>query len=996
MRVELCHPAPMGVWGLRARRVLFVCALGFAAAVVAPAPGAIAMPAAGLNFTGQGPPAVGVTPPDPMGAAGANHYVQVVNLNIEVWNKNGTVAAASKALNTLWTGYVGTNAGNGCSSRNDGDPIVRYDQLAGRWLIAQFSLPNSMTTGGPAFECVAVSKTNDPTGAYWLYDFKTTASINDQVKIGVWPDGYYATANLFDAAGGGSYNYLGPQVCAWNRTAMLAGQAATQQCFNPGSNYISLLAANVDGSVPPPTGAAEQILAEDAATANTLDSWRFHVDWATPANSTLTGPTAIATQAFTNACSTAIDATTCIPQGGTTNKLESQGSLLMDRLVYRNFGTHESLLVTKSVTAGAGSGIAWWELRLPSGTPTIYQQGIYAPADNNWRWMPSAAMDQAGDIALGYSISSDGSGVSHPSIAWTGRLAGDPLGSMGTQAEVVTNAGAASETGATRWGDYTSMTVDPADDCTFWYTNETYPTATAWSTKVTTTKFPGCGANDFSLGSQPSVSVAQGASGGAAITTGVTAGSAETVDLNVSGLPTGATASFGPSSVTAGVGSTLTVNAGANTPPGTYPLLVTGTAPSAYHGTTLSLTVTANTVPSCTSQPSVTTPQDTAAPLVLQCLDPDNGDTVTYSITSEPAHGNVSAPDSGGNVTYTPTSGYTGPDSFGFAATDNHGAKSPTATVSITVTTPDTTSPSVSFTAGPAAYVHSTSADLSFTVSDVDDASDSLTVTCALDGADPAACTSPQSLSGLGQGSHTLLVEAMDPAGNTGSASRTWFVDTAAPTGSMTAPTLRLTTAAHVVATSTAADAGSGVLNRDYRYRRAAYNAGFGALVYPAGWQATTSSSGVSLTAAVGYTYCISVRVRDKAGNVSGWSAEKCTALALDDRALAAGTGWTRVTGTPFYLHTATSTSRLGATLTRTGLATDRLGLVATVCATCGKVAVYLNGKLFTTVSLVSTSTHYARLISLPTFSLRSATVTLKVVTSGKLVQIDGLASSRV
>ncbi|MDQ1684579.1 MAG: hypothetical protein QOC82_1316 [Frankiaceae bacterium] len=973
--------------------MLCVTALVLAGVGLSPAPAAVAMPTTLLNFTGQADSGF-VSPPDPMGAAGPNHYVQVVNLNIEVWNKSGAVVSASKPLKSLWTGYVGTNAGNGCSARNDGDPIVRYDQMADRWLIAQFSPPNQSTTGGPAFECVAISKTGDPTGAYWLYDFKTNASINDQTKIGVWSDGYYETSNLYNASGGGSFAYAGAQVCAWDRTSMLAGQAATQQCFNAGTSYFGLLAANVDGSVPPPAGAPEEILAEDPTTANALDVWQVHVDWTTPANTTFTGPTALATQAFTDACAAATDPTACVPQGGSTTKLEPQGNLLMDRLSYRNFGTHESLLVTKSATAGAGSGIAWWELRLPSGAPTIYQQGIYAPNDVNWRWMPSAAMDQAGDIAVGYSISS-AAGNTHPSIAWTGRLASDALGSMGTQAEAVTTAGLGNETSGTRWGDYSSMTVDPTDDCTFWYTNEIYTSAGDWTTKVATTKFPKCGANNFSLSADPSLSVAQGTSGGAAITTALATGVAESVDLAVSGLPTGATASFAPASVTAGSGSTLTVTSGAATPPGTYPLLVTGTAANAYHGTTLSLTVTANTVPACTNQPNVTTPQDTAAPLLLQCLDPDAGDTVAYSITSEPLHGNVSAPDSGGNVTYTPTSGYNGPDSFGFAGTDSHGAKSPTATVSITVTAPDTTNPSVGFTAGPAAYVHSTSADLSFTVSDTDNASDALTVTCALDGADPTPCTSPQSLSGLSQGSHTLLVSAKDPANNTGSASRTWFVDTTAPTGSTTAPTLRLTTVAHVVATSTAADVGSGVLNRDYRYRRAAYNAGFGPLVYPAGWQATTTSS-VSVTAAVGYTYCISVRVRDKAGNVSGWSAEKCTALALDDRALAAGTGWSRVTGTPFYLHTATSTTKLGATLTRTGLATDRLGLVATVCATCGKVAVYLNGKLFTTVSLVSTSTHYARLISLPTLSLRSATVTLKVVTSGKLVQIDGLASSRV
>jgi hypothetical protein len=166
-----------------------------AAVGVLPAPPAVAMPTTLLNFTGQADAAVGtISPPDPMGAAGSNNYVQVVNLNIEVWNKSGTVVAASKSLKSLWAGYTGTNAANGCATRNDGDPIVRYDQMAGRWLVAQFSLPNQSTTGGPSFDCVAVSKTGDPTGAYWLYDFKTNDSINEQTKIGVWSDGYYETS----------------------------------------------------------------------------------------------------------------------------------------------------------------------------------------------------------------------------------------------------------------------------------------------------------------------------------------------------------------------------------------------------------------------------------------------------------------------------------------------------------------------------------------------------------------------------------------------------------------------------------------------------------------------------------------------------------------------------------------------------------------------------------------------------------------------------------
>ena len=224
------------------------------------------MPAAGVNFLGQGrtnsPTTVTGTPPHPVGAVGPNHYVQVVNGGIEVWNKNGTVLQASKAVRTLWTGYVGTNPGNACSVRNDGDPIVRYDRLADRWIVTQFSLPNS--SSGSSFQCVAVSKSGDPTGAYWLYDFVANpAGIGDNPKLGVWPDAYYLTSNLFNGSG---FTYAGTQVCAWDRAKMLAGQAATQQCFQTSANYLSLLPADLDGAIQTACAAGIQFVARVKTT----------------------------------------------------------------------------------------------------------------------------------------------------------------------------------------------------------------------------------------------------------------------------------------------------------------------------------------------------------------------------------------------------------------------------------------------------------------------------------------------------------------------------------------------------------------------------------------------------------------------------------------------------------------------------------------------------------------------------------------------------------
>jgi hypothetical protein len=187
------------------------------------------MPTAGIDFAGQSDTSAAI-PADPSGAAGPNDYVQVVNSNIEMWNKTGTVLVASKPTNSLWSGYVGTHAGNGCLTRSDGDALVRYDRQAERWIVAQMSLPNVSTSGGPTFECVAVSKTGDPRGAYWLYDFAFPVSSFDQPNIGVWSDGYYFSASALDLSGG-SYAYNGDEVCAWNRAAMLSGGAAAPQCF---------------------------------------------------------------------------------------------------------------------------------------------------------------------------------------------------------------------------------------------------------------------------------------------------------------------------------------------------------------------------------------------------------------------------------------------------------------------------------------------------------------------------------------------------------------------------------------------------------------------------------------------------------------------------------------------------------------------------------------------------------------------------------------------
>ena len=556
-------------------------------------PGAAAAPSTTTNFEGIG---VGLgsysprwAPPDTGGAVGPNHYFEIVNADIAIFSKTGTLLYGPVPTNTLWS-----NFGGSCQNRDDGDGIVEYDKLAGRWVITQF------TNDGTNTECVAVSTSGDPTGSYARYSF-TYPAFPDYPKLAVWPDAYYITFNLF-----GSSGFAGGMACAYDRTQMLAGLPATQQCLNLGTAYGGLLPSDLDGSTPPPIGSPDFILNYGS---NRLNLWKFHVDWAAPGNSTLTGPTAIPVASFSAACGGGA----CIPQPGTSQKLDSLADRLMSRLAYRNFGDHASLVVNHSVGTGflnlGPSGVRWYELRSPNGTPTVYQQGTYAP-DSTYRWMGSIAMDKVGNIALGYSASS--SSVA-PSVRYTGHLVTDPAGVMG-QGEGILQAGTGSQlANLSRWGDYSSMTVDPTDDCTFWYVGE-YLKANGtwnWSTRIGSFTLPGCGApvaSDFSIAASPTaLAIAPGGMSSSTISTAVTAGTAATVSLTSSVSPSGPTATLAPTSVTAGGSSTLTVNVGSSVGTGTYTVTVTGTEGTAIHSTTVTVAVDATLVaPAITSANNAT------------------------------------------------------------------------------------------------------------------------------------------------------------------------------------------------------------------------------------------------------------------------------------------------------------------------------------------------------------------------------------------------------
>ncbi len=424
-----------------------------------------------VNFDGVS--AQGYAPPDPSGDVGPNHYVQMVNVRYQVWNKSGGSLLGPLNISTIWIGLPGP-----WSSSNDGDPIVLYDETADRWVLTQFALPNYPFA--PFYQLIAVSTTGDPTGSYYLYAYEF-ASMPDYPKFGIWGDGYYMSANRF---GSGSGQYEGTLAAAFDRTSMLAGLPAIMILFNNGTNTGSLLPSDCDGTLPPVGTPNYFIEAYGSGGNNNLEYFEFHTDWVTPGNSTFTGPTLIPVTSYSQPGRA--------PQLGTSNTLDMLSDRLMNRLQYRNFGGHESMVACLSVNAGSGrAGMRWWELRDTGSGWNLYQEGTYAPADDIYRWMGSIAMDANGNIALGYSASSVNI---HPQIRYTGRLANDPLGIM-TVTEGTIFAGNGSQiTGLTRWGDYTQMGVDPTNN-SFWYTNQYIPSNGTfnWKSRIAGFTFgPGC------------------------------------------------------------------------------------------------------------------------------------------------------------------------------------------------------------------------------------------------------------------------------------------------------------------------------------------------------------------------------------------------------------------------------------------------------------------------------------------------------------------------
>jgi len=614
-----------------------------------------AMPSPIANFEGQSAndSGCGCIPPDPNGAVGPTQYVQMVNSVFSVYSKNGTRLSGPTQINSLFQTLPDTSR---CHIDNNGDPIVVYDQLADRWLVSQFAVGGG--TGPTSSECIAISKGPDATGEYYIYDFNLTNSngqlFEDYPHIGLWPDAYYMSTHEFSFASGNPYQ--GAAAWAFERDKMLGGQPARLVYFRLGAGdpataqtfFGGQQPSNLDGFTLPPTGSPNYFAEMDAVgdgtppdgapAASVLRLWKFHVDWSNPLNSTFgdnknNPDTRTPVTDFTRPNCTN-DAAGCVPQLGDSFQLDPIGDRIMYRNAYRNFGDHESLVLNHTVVAAAVNGQTtqmgprWYEFRNPGGTPTVFQQSTFGPTgmtDVLYRWMGSIAMDRAGDMAIGYSTSSS---ANFPSIAYAGRLAGDPVSTL-AQGETQLFAGGGPQHGELfapqfgRWGDYTAMHVDPVDDCTFWYTDEYYAAADAptgiWHTRIGSFKFSQCTPRQTGLL-------------GGAVTDAAT------------GNP------IAKASVTAGGYTAITANNGAYQfsplAPGTYTATASATGYFSSSPTTVTVTNNGTTIQNfaLTRNPAQPSPTPAPTPLPLETVNPPaltapSGTTTTnsYTVTWSPA-----------------------------------------------------------------------------------------------------------------------------------------------------------------------------------------------------------------------------------------------------------------------------------------------------------------------------------------------------------------------
>ena len=464
------------------------------------------MPGPLLTFEGIGDTCA-CQPSDSEGDVGPNHYIEAINESFKIFDKNGNTLAGPTTYNSFFASLTGTP----CQNENDGDPFVLYDSVADRWVIADFAFPG-FPSGGPFYECIGVSQTNDPVSGGWhLYALNVSATdLDDYPKMAMWnnpqPGGtYFLTANLFN---GSSQAFEGVTAIALDRASMIGGGPAHAIQFNiplaglPDAAY-SLVPAHFRTGSPPPAGEDEFLLAVRSgitapATFSDVLGWLFHVDFVTPSNSTLgiganhSANAMIAVNTYTEAWINAGDPFTMVPQQGTAQKIDTLGDKIMTPVVYQNLGGVESLWADQTNALNWPNGpsiIRWYQFNVTGGafpaTPA-QQQDWSNGNDGLWRFMPSVAVDQNGNTVIGYSTSST---TSVPAIRYAGRLVGDPPNDLG-QGEAIMWPGVGPQTSGPRWGDYTRTEVDPANGMDFWHINQ-YAQGGDWHTRIGKFNFVG-------------------------------------------------------------------------------------------------------------------------------------------------------------------------------------------------------------------------------------------------------------------------------------------------------------------------------------------------------------------------------------------------------------------------------------------------------------------------------------------------------------------------
>lgn len=456
---------------------------------------------------------------DHNGAVGTKQYMEWVNSYYQAYNKTtfAPVWASPQEGDQPWRD---TNMSN-CYGSGGGEGFVTFDRPASRWVLAKRASP----ANNEYYYCIAVSNIDDLSSsslAWYTYEFNITAWLGvnssgnvyypDWPKFGTWSDAYYATFDLEDPNNG--YQEIGVVACAFDRTNMIVnGTARTQQCFsnpNPiplhGALYLShsMIPADIDGTTPPPKGQHEYLVSIQnppkdgkTTTSTSINLWNLHVNWTTPTSSTFSKGKFTVTS-YEPGCydvTNPVD-TFCVTEpssSSTGNYIDSVGDRLMPRFEYRNLGTYESFLVSHTVQVGTGTnqqtGVRWYELR-GNTTPTLFQSGTVTNGSSIYRFTPSIAEDNVGNAAVGYSVSSSSL---HPGI----RAAYWSLPNKTAPTEITIYNGSGDEENSSLWGNLSSMTVDPTDNCTFWYVNRYYSsnqtgTAIDWDTRIGHFKLSTC------------------------------------------------------------------------------------------------------------------------------------------------------------------------------------------------------------------------------------------------------------------------------------------------------------------------------------------------------------------------------------------------------------------------------------------------------------------------------------------------------------------------